>query len=350
MPLRQDTGTGGEADRDDRREQLRGQPHSDRQGEQKRLQQRTAQNHVDNENQDRHDEGYGRQQLREFPQANLEPGFWWPAGEPRRDLAKTGRGAGAHHDPSSRALLDDRAHEHARRQVGICPPGDRCHVLAHRQGLAGQHALIAFQLLRLKQPDVGRHDVADTQRHHVAGHQLRDVDVPLVPVPPDHGLTPDPLVQLLHRHGGAVLVDKAEPHAQRHDDRDDDGIGGIAGQAGNPGRRQQQEQQGVTELAPEHGQGTHPVQANDVGPISPEPAGRFGGGQAGVAAAEPFQHLLRRGSGGGGQVNSGAGRNGVSAAAHRGLLGAAFGSGDSCPSCFPPHAHSGTAADTTAIT
>jgi pimeloyl-ACP methyl ester carboxylesterase len=117
-----------------------------------------------------------------------------------------------------------------------------------------------------------------------------------------------------------------------------------------PGRHEEQEQQGVTELAPEHGESTHPVQANDVGPIRLEPVARFGARQAGVAAAEPFQHLLRRGSRGGRQVNSGTGRNGVSAAGQRGLLGAAFGPGDGCPSCFPPHAHSGTAADTPAIT
>jgi hypothetical protein len=64
------------------------------------------------------------------------------------------------------------------------------------------------------------------------------------------------------------------------------------------------------------------------------PVGRFGGGQAGVAAAEPLQHLPRRSSsGGGGQANSGAGRNGVSADRHRWILGTAFGPGYGCPPC-----------------
>jgi hypothetical protein len=74
--------------------------------------------------------------------------------------------------------------------------------------------------------------------HHVPGHQLRDIGILLVPVPPDHGLAPDPLVQLLHRHRRAVLVDKAEPHAQRDDDSDNDGVGEIAGQASDRGRHQ----------------------------------------------------------------------------------------------------------------
>ena len=67
-----------------------------------------------------------------------------------------------------------------------------------------QHALIAFQLICREQPHIGRHDLPDLKCHHVAGHQLGHVDVLLTPVPPDHGLPPDPVVQLIRgdaRHG-----------------------------------------------------------------------------------------------------------------------------------------------------
>jgi hypothetical protein len=66
---------GGQAGRDDRREQLRGDPDRDRQREQQRVDDRLVQRDVDDEDRAGQRPGHLDEQHREFPQPGLELGL-----------------------------------------------------------------------------------------------------------------------------------------------------------------------------------------------------------------------------------------------------------------------------------
>ena len=61
---------------------------------------------------------------------------------------------------------------HDGRSSGESPGGRGVGRLGRRARLAGQHGLVAFELVRREQPQVGGHDVADTQVHDVARNEL----------------------------------------------------------------------------------------------------------------------------------------------------------------------------------
>jgi hypothetical protein len=66
----------------------------------------------------------------------------------------------------------------------------------------GQHRFVALQSADLKQPDVGRDDVAHAQLDDVAGHQRGDLDCGLPPVAQDRCVVADARVQRL----GGLLI------------------------------------------------------------------------------------------------------------------------------------------------
>ena len=62
---------------------------------------------------------------------------------------------------------------HDGRSSGESPAGATAVDFSTGQRLAGQHRLVALELRRLEQPQVGGHDVADAQRDDVARHERR---------------------------------------------------------------------------------------------------------------------------------------------------------------------------------
>jgi len=88
-----------------------------------------------------------------------------------------------------------------------------------------------------------------------------------------------------HRRLGAVLVDEAEPHAQRHDDGDDHRVGATAGQSGHQRRPQQQDEDRVPDLAQQHRPGPHLMGGQDVVAEPAEPRRGLDGRQARPAPA-----------------------------------------------------------------
>jgi hypothetical protein len=198
--------------------------------------------------------------------------------------------AGGHHHPTRGALVDHGAHERARGQVdGGVARGDRGSGLGRRDRLAGQDGLVALQLVGLQQPQV-------------AGHQVAHVQALLAAVAPDQRLVADACVQRRDRQLGAVLVDKAQAHAQRHDRGDDGPVGGVAGGRRDARRGQQQEQQRVAELAAQDPKGGHRVGGQHVTADTGQPGGGLLGGEAGLGAAQLPQYHTGRLAGSGRKV------------------------------------------------
>ena len=114
------------------------------------------------------------------------------------------------------AAAHERPHERARRQVERRVAGRvRVGRLGRDLRLAGQHGLVALELVDLEQAQVGRDDVADAQMHDVARHDLGDVDLGRLPVAIDEGEVADLRVQRLDGLLRAVLVEEAQADAHR---------------------------------------------------------------------------------------------------------------------------------------
>ena len=98
--------------------------------------------------------------------------------QPGGDAPELGARAGGDHDAAAAAGVHDGAHQRAPGQLRQRRAGrHRGGVFGHRQGLAGQHRLVAFQTGRRQQPDVGRDDVAEAQLDQVARDQAGHVDL-----------------------------------------------------------------------------------------------------------------------------------------------------------------------------
>ena len=101
----------------------------------------------------------------------------------------------------------------------------------HRKRLPGETRLADEQVLRGDQADVGGNHVAGRQGHHVAGHEVIQRDLPLLPAAHHRGRDVDHRLQLGHGRVGPRLLEKPHQHAQQHDDADDDRRGRVAGES-----------------------------------------------------------------------------------------------------------------------
>ena len=188
--------------------------------------------------------------------------------------------------------MHDRAHERARRQVDVgAGRRDRVDHLRCRHGLAGQDGLVTLELDLLEDADVGGDDVADVQRHHVAGHEIGHRDPGLRAVAGHQRLVADVRVQRGDRALGAVLVDEAQADAEHHDRGDDPAVGGLTRGRGHEGRGEQQDEQRVAQLSDEHPERGDPVLGEDVATEPGAPLLDLRRGEPAFAAAERRQHV-----------------------------------------------------------
>ena len=93
----------------------------------------------------------------------------------------------------------------------------------------------------IEQAQVGRHDVADAQRHDVPGHELGYVEGGLGAVAPDERRVMQVAMKRRNGVGCAVFVEEPETDAE-HDDRGDDRrVRRVARQPGDGGRCEQEQ-------------------------------------------------------------------------------------------------------------
>ena len=125
---------------------------------------------------------------------------------------------------------------------------------------------VALELVDLQQAEVGRNEVADAERHHVAGHEVRHRDPARPSVPANLGLLSDLGAERGHRHLRPVLVEEAQSDAEGDDHGDDHRVRAAAGQPRHQRRPEQEDQDRVADLAEEDSGGAHPVRAERVRP------------------------------------------------------------------------------------
>ena len=155
-------GAGRQADGDDRRQQLRRQAHRDCEREQGRLEERASERGVDHEDRAGQHRGHGREQAGEVLQPLLERGHSLPLAQAHRDRPERRARARANDDAAPAAAADERAHEGARAKVqGRVSRRLGLRRLLGRPRLAGQHRLVALELVHLEQPQIGGNHIAD---------------------------------------------------------------------------------------------------------------------------------------------------------------------------------------------
>ena len=216
-------GTLGQGDRDDRRHHLGGHADRERDREEERLEQRAVEKDVDQ--QDEEDEGHDdpRDHQPEVADAPTELGLRRPRRQPLGDLAEGSFASGGDDDRGADPRLDGGPEEDAVARLGhtVRPlrklPGD----LFDRERLAGQRGLAHLKVLDVEQTGVRRHEVSCVELDDVAGDQVRDRQLLLLPVADDGGGGGDLLPDRLHRVTRLELHEEVQQHTEQ-DHRDDD--------------------------------------------------------------------------------------------------------------------------------
>ena len=142
-----------------------------------------------------------------------------------------------------------------------------------------------------QQAEVGRHEGADAERHHVTGHEVRHRDPARPPVPSDLGLLSDLGAEGRHRHLRPVLVEETQTDAEGDDHGDDHRVGAAPGQPRHQRRPEQKDQDRVSDLAEEDGGGAHLMRPSDVRPELSQPFRHLVGREPVGAAAQAREHL-----------------------------------------------------------
>ena len=174
--------------------------------------------------------------------------------------------------------------------------------LLGRPRLAGQHRLVALELVHLEQPQIGRNHIADPQMHDITRNQLCHGDLGRSAVAVDRGKMLDLGMQLLDRLLRAVLVEEAQTDAHRHDRADDQRLRQVADHRRDHRRDEQQQEQVAAQLTDEHRPGTDPVRGQHVRPVDPQTPARLGARKTRIGRAELAQHIRHRQRRGGGEL------------------------------------------------
>src|ERR1019366_8266096 len=145
-------------------------------------------------------------------------------GESDGDLPECGASPGLDDDAHPRALMDDRPHVDARRELLGGVMRDWRHVLGNWHRLASERALVAFEVVDLEEAEICRHKGADLQGHDVPRDEILDRHVANLSVPQYLCVMTDLRSKRRHRQLGPILVKEAKSYAQSDNDRDDDRV------------------------------------------------------------------------------------------------------------------------------
>ena len=246
--LRHPPRPGRQAHGHDRRQKLRRQPDRDREREQQRVEDRAAESGVDAEDRDRQHRGDLREQTRKRGQTTLEGSRRLMLLQTPGHTAETGFHAGRDDDPDPPAAPHDRAHEGAVRVHCARRFAQSCDLFLDRIRLAAERRLVDRQLGHAEQAHVGRDHIADLKQADVAGHELGRRELRPRSITQGGRASAGALAQRRERLLAAVLVEEAEPDAERHDPEDDSAGRPLADSDRDRRRDEQQPEQRTPQL------------------------------------------------------------------------------------------------------
>jgi hypothetical protein len=275
-------------------EELGGQSHRQRDGEEKRLENVATQKRIDKEHKEDEEYHHLQDQKAEPARAALEFGLGDASHQPGRNLAEFGGGPGGHHHGDSQA-----AHHRG--------PAEDCHGFRPRVGrrrrslrlflarerLAGEQRLVHEQISRGDQASVRGHQVARLQVDHVAHHRLPHRDLALLAIAEHGGHLGDLPSQPRGRRLRPVGLAEVQGHAQ-HDHQDDHRRADALTEGGRHRAGHQQDQdERIGQLMQQLAHGREPRRRRDlIGSVCSEARGRLGGGQASNCAPRAGQSLM----------------------------------------------------------
>jgi hypothetical protein len=231
-------------------EELRSDADRDREGEQDGIDDGAADDDVDHEDRDAEQATDLGQQPRKAGEADLKLRLRMTFPEPGGDPSELSSRPRRDHDGIGSAFVHDGSHKQTRRQLrerraarhwlGRLVCGGR---------LTSQDGLVALQVARAEEADIGRHDRADAQVHDVAGHQVSDLDAYRRAVAGGSNILANLRVHCLGCLLGPILVHEPESDRGCDDHSDDQRIESLTHDPRHRSCCEQQPQQRVAELA-----------------------------------------------------------------------------------------------------
>ena len=281
--------------RQDGGEQLRAQPHGERDGEEQRLDRRASEQHVRREHHEHHHEHRAGEEVAEPAQPAVELRLRGPQRQPVGDGAELGRGAGRDDETARGAAAHVRAEEDAVGALGEDGrAGDDPRRLLDGEALARQHRLVHEAVRRFENDGIRRDQASRGQHDHVPWHHLAERDRHRSRVPQDSRHRLHPGSQLVGSHLSAVFPRVADSDARDEDRQHDGSVDPRPRERGGSGGEDQEQQQGASKLVPEDARpGQLSLLPELVGPILGQPACRFRRGEARRPRAEMSHHLGR---------------------------------------------------------
>ena len=205
---------------------------------------------VDHEDRDAEHPADLGQEPGEPGQPELELGLWVALAEARRRSARTGstvRSRRRRHQPSP-SCTTVPMNRHDDSSASAEPAATGVGRLDRRDRLTGEDRLVAFEVARGEQPDVGGHDRAHVEVHDVTGHQVGDLHARRLAVA-EHGddMADSECIASAARSARYSLA-KPETDRRRDDDPDDHGVEPLADDGRHHRRGEQQPQQRAAHL------------------------------------------------------------------------------------------------------
>lgn len=201
-------------------------------------------------------------------------------------------------DTDALAPRDDGAGEEHRGAVpdaGVRLGGGG--VLGRGDSLPGEGGLLDAQHRGGEQPQVGRHPVARSHRHHVAGDEEGGIEVRPLPVPTHARPCLHHRADRVERVQGLALLDEADDRVDQCDGEDHRGVHPVAHDGLEHGGREQDVDEDVVEVGQEPAQGTRPGRVGQlIATRGRQPLLRLRLGQSLIGDPEFTQDLLGGGA------------------------------------------------------
>lgn len=281
-------GPAGECDGRDHRQELGGEAHRERHGEQQRIEERPPQRHAHDKDAEDESERHPGDQQPEGPQITLERRGAFRRAQGRGGGAEHGRAAGPGDESQGLPALAHRSAEKGVRGLRWALRADGAGMLLDWIRLAGQRGLRRGESRALQDQGVGGHDVARAHPDQVARHEALDGDRAEAAVAPSLRRERHGAAQCLGRADRVALLQRFEADREREDRDDDQAPDPVTGEDPKAARGDQGEGEGFEQPA-QDGPHTAAGRGQPVGvrPITGEPPRRLRCGQAVEPASEP---------------------------------------------------------------